>query len=64
MTEQEKLAKIDEVQNELREMYDNGDFGELLESGLPKDKVEFLIKLKDYYRAQDQKSIIAGKFVI
>ncbi|MEX0381421.1 hypothetical protein AB3K25_01390 [Leuconostoc sp. MS02] len=52
------------MQDELRKMYDNGDFGELLESNLPKDKLEFLLKLKDYYRAQDQKKIIVSKFVL
>lgn len=62
--ENQKLQKIESIQHELRAMYDDGDFGELLRSGVSQEQVEFLIKLKDYFRGQDQKAIIHEKFVI
>ncbi|MDR3241393.1 MAG: hypothetical protein LBT37_04400 [Lactobacillaceae bacterium] len=64
MTTQDKLEKINAVQDELREMYYAGDFGELLRSGISQDMIDFLLQLKDYYRAIDQKKIIDGPFVI
>lgn len=64
MTQADKLRKIEKAQDELRKMYDDGDFGELLQSDLTQEQFEFLIKLKDFYRGQDQKKIINKDFVI
>ncbi|MDR3190783.1 MAG: hypothetical protein LBT80_06190 [Lactobacillaceae bacterium] len=60
MTTADKLQKIIAMQTELKAMYATGDFGELLRTDLAQEQVDFLLELKDYYRALEQQEIIAG----
>ncbi|MDR0899490.1 MAG: hypothetical protein LBM27_03965 [Lactobacillaceae bacterium] len=50
MTPEEKFKKIESTEKELRQMYDAGDLGELIDSDIPAEHKRFLIKMQDYFR--------------